>query len=630
MTSKTFRNFWRAAFRADTWASSRLVDRARTSDSDEGRFGFQFDQVVVAEPVRIGCYRQQQLLVGDGTSRWDLESLGPGRMAVEFEPNFVAAWCQLKVERGLAPRLSIDDDSCRRGSRTERQRSRRGGGRRLGGRQGKRCKGNDNSGAGHGPIGHGSGGAIQPSLPWRPSTVTDVTKFNSVQQGHASLLGEIWYHHAMLRRLLVANRGEIALRVMRTAADLGITTVAVFSEDDRSQPHVGAADTALPLTGEGPAAYLDGARIVDFARQAQCDAVHPGYGLLSGTARFCTAVRQAGGGEICRPELGHARPVGEQTPGARAGGRVWRADSRAVGGPAGRGGGFGVYARPRSTHHAQGHQRRRGARFAGRRSSRRSRFGVPGVRFGGPPKPSARGELYAERLLPTARHIEVQIAADGRRAVHLGERDCTLQRRRQKIIEVAPAPRLAANVRAHVLEAARPLASSTPYVGLGTFEFLVTPSDEWFFIECNPRLQVEHTVTEEITGLDLVALQLRLADGASLSDLGLSESPAPRGFAMQLRIYAESTDTEGRVQPAEGTVRAFEPTLGPGVRVDAAVAVGQPVNPRFDPLLAKLIVRVPEPNLETGLRRAKRALEGLRGDRSADERAHLGGAHRAF
>ncbi len=411
----------------------------------------------------------------------------------------------------------------------------------------------------------------------------------------------------MLRRVLVANRGEIALRIIRTARDLGIETVAVFSADDRRHPHVAAADRVVSLPGEGPSAYLDGARIVDVAGTEGCDAVHPGYGLLSERAAFAKLCEQAGlrfvGPSSAtlealadkRQALGLAEAIGvpvlERTEiltdvaDAEAFMRQVRQPImlKATSG----GGGRGLRV-------VEGMDQLPAA-FRACRSEAERAFG--------------EGGLYAERLLLDARHVEVQIVADGVHARHLGERDCSLQRRRQKIVEVAPAPNLPEPVKQGLFEAAETLARDTHYRGLGTFEFLVAGDGSWFFIECNPRLQVEHTITEEITGLDLVAIQLRLAGGENLEQVGLRETPAPRGLAIQLRLYAESVDEGGRVGPAEGIVQRFSPATGPGVRVDAAVVVGAPINPRFDPLLGKVIVRVPQPDLSAGLRRAARALD---------------------
>jgi acetyl-CoA carboxylase carboxyltransferase component/biotin carboxylase len=226
------------------------------------------------------------------------------------------------------------------------------------------------------------------------------------------------------------------------------------------------------------------------------------------------------------------------------------------------------------------------------------------------------GELYIERVLPRARHIEVQVVGDGSGAVsHLWERECTLQRRHQKLVEIAPAPVLPASLRTRLLDAAVRLAGEVRYDGLGTFEFLVPldpPDDAGFaFIEANPRLQVEHTVTEEVTGLDLVHLQLALAGGGSLAALGLEQArvPAPRGFAVQVRVNAETMGADGTVRPSGGVLEIFEPPAGPGVRVDTCGYAGYRTNPRFDSLLAKVVGHTSTGDVGNALARTRRALD---------------------
>ena len=413
----------------------------------------------------------------------------------------------------------------------------------------------------------------------------------------------------MLGRLFVANRGEIALRIIRTARDMGIETVGAFSTDDSDLPHVAAADAAVALPGEGPSAYLDGARLVSEAGRARCDAVHPGYGLLSESAAFAEQCEQAGmrfvGPDTAtlrlladkRQALLHAAACGIsvlERSDVLADETAAASFMTAIGGPimlkaTSGGGGRGL----RIVESVDALE----SAFRACRSEATRAFGT--------------GDLYAERLVRVARHVEIQIVADGRRVMHLGDRDCTLQRRRQKIIEVAPAPRLDDRVRSGLYDAAERLAQSTGYRGLGTFEFLVTPDGDWFFIECNPRLQVEHTITEEVFGLDLVALQLKIAAGESLDDVGLTERPRSQGSALQLRVYAESVTDDGTILPADGALTRFEAPMGPGVRVDAAVVTGRPPNPRFDPLLAKIIIRTPDTDLRSALRRARRAIDEL-------------------
>ncbi|MFK4226434.1 carboxyl transferase domain-containing protein [Streptomyces sp. NPDC019890] len=383
--------------------------------------------------------------------------------------------------------------------------------------------------------------------------------------------------------VLVANRGEVAVRVLRAAAEAGMRTAAVYAEDDVASPHVRLADEALPLPGSGPTAYLDGDAMLAAARRARCALLHPGYGFLSEDAGFAARCAGAGIGFVGpSPEVlglfgdkARARELAEQvgvpvlagTRGATGldearaflaglgpGGAVM---VKAVGG----GGGRGMRAVRAAAELAPAWERCR--------SEAQQSF--------------ERGELYVERLLEGARHIEVQILGDTTGAVtHLWERDCSAQRRHQKLIEIAPAPALPERLRTRLLDAALRMARKAGVTGLTTFEFLLA-GEEFHFIEANPRLQVEHTVTEEVTGVDLVSAQLRLAQGDTLASLGLGEPPPPRGFAVQARVYAEEP----------GTLTRFEVPTGPGVRVDTATRTGLTTGTRYDPLLAKVIARVP-------------------------------------
>ncbi|XRQ14912.1 carboxyl transferase domain-containing protein [Actinomadura welshii] len=389
--------------------------------------------------------------------------------------------------------------------------------------------------------------------------------------------------------LLVANRGEIALRILRAAAELGLRTVAVRTRDEDPAPHARRADEVRVLPGEGPAAYLDAGALVAAAAEAGAAAVHPGYGFLSENAAFaerCAAAGLAFTGP--RPELlelfgdktrsralareegvpvvpGTAGPVGpaEAEAFAREHGPVML---KAVAG----GGGRGMRAVTDPAGMAAAYERCRSEALAA---------------FGS-------GELYAERHVPRARHIEVQVAGDGTGAVtHLWERDCSLQRRHQKLIEVAPAPALPEETRDALLDAALRMAARVRYDGIGTFEFLVAGREFWF-LETNARLQVEHTVTEEITGVDLVKTQIRLALGEDLAAVGLGGGPPPpSGCAVQVRINTETLDADGAPHPRSGTLTAFAPPAGPGVRVDTHGHAGYRTSPRYDPLLAKVVAR---------------------------------------
>ncbi len=393
-----------------------------------------------------------------------------------------------------------------------------------------------------------------------------------------------------MEKLLVANRGEIAIRIARAARMLGQTTVAIHATDEADAPHCRHADESWSLPGQGPAAYLDMASIIDVAIRTGCRSVHPGYGFLSENAAFARACAASGltfigpspetldlfGNKIAARALAIRLgvPVAAGTDGptsldqahafALVQGPVML---KAVAGGGGRG--MRVVHDPADLEQAY-------ARCA---SEAMMAFG--------------NGDLYVERLLPAARHIEVQVVGDGDgRVSHLWERDCSIQRRHQKLVEIAPAPELAPALRQRLIDASLTLARHVAYKGLGTFEFLVAGPDFWF-IEANPRLQVEHTISEEITGVDLVQTQIAIAFGASLSDLGLLEPPAPRGWAIQARINLETMCADGTAVPSAGRLGTYEPPSGPNVRVDGMGHPGYATSTRYDPLLAKLIVRGP-------------------------------------
>jgi len=431
----------------------------------------------------------------------------------------------------------------------------------------------------------------------------------------------------MFQKVLIANRGEIALRIVRALHDLGIASVAVFADDDAASPHVQAADSALPLGATGPAAYLDGARLIAMAREHGCDAVHPGYGFLSERADFAQACADAGlrfiGPTPAQLALfgdkARARALAQQQgvplmPGTQAAVSLEEAQAffarqdgagiviKAIGG----GGGRGMRAVQSAGELP--------AAYARCCSEAQAAFGVDGV--------------YVERLMPNARHIEVQVLGDGREAMALGERECTLQRRFQKLVEIAPSPLLPAPLRERITAAALAMARAVAYEGLGTFEFLVDLASTdlpFVFIECNPRLQVEHTVTEEVTGVDLVQAQIALAAGRTLRDIGLDPAapPAARGFAVQWRINAETLDAQGGAVPGSGTLTRFDLPTGPGIRVDTHGMAGAAPSPHYDTLLTKLIVHTRGPHFADALRRSRRALAECRIDGVATNLALL-------
>ena len=433
----------------------------------------------------------------------------------------------------------------------------------------------------------------------------------------------------MLKKLLIANRGEIALRIVRAAQDLGLATVAVYSADDAAAPHARAADQALALNATGPSAYLDIAVLLAAARQTGCDAVHPGYGFLSERADFAQACADAGL-VFVGPSAAHLGLLGDKAqaralaaqqglpllPGTGAATLMelqrFFAQQReleprcallikAVAGGGGRG--MRVVEQPEALAQAY-----------------RACAEEAGAAFG-------QTALYGERLMACARHIELQLLGDGHHLVCLGERECSLQRRFQKLVEVAPSPTLAPALREQLVRSALALLQPLGYAGLCTVEFLVDEGSAnlpFAFIEANPRLQVEHTVTEAVTGLDLVQLQLAVASGQGLAALGLhpAQPMSVRGMAVQWRIHAETLDEQGRARPPRGRVQALAWPGGPGVRIDSGAAVGLTPSPHHDPLLAKLVLHQPPgPADESGaaawarlLRRSQRALADCRID----------------
>jgi propionyl-CoA carboxylase alpha chain len=390
--------------------------------------------------------------------------------------------------------------------------------------------------------------------------------------------------------VLVANRGEIARRVFRTCRDLGIATVAVFADADADAPFVREADAAVRLPGAAPAdTYLRADLVVAAARAAGADAIHPGYGFLSENAEFAQAVLDAGLVWIGPPPAAIAA-MGVKTRAkelmAQAGVPVLALDGepapddlpllvKAAAGGGGRGMRV-VRALDRLD-----------AELAAARQEALAAFGSD--------------EVFVEPYVETGRHVEVQLLADAHGTVWaVGERDCSVQRRHQKVVEEAPAPLLADEIRGRLHEAARAAARAIGYVGAGTAEFLLAPDGRFFFLEMNTRLQVEHPVTECVTGLDLVALQLLVAEGGRLPD---AEPPAPRGHAIEVRLYAE--DPARDWQPQTGTVELLDipgvtaeftpPRAGErsGLRLDAGVGSGSEVGVHYDALLAKLVAWAP-------------------------------------
>jgi acetyl-CoA carboxylase biotin carboxylase subunit len=409
----------------------------------------------------------------------------------------------------------------------------------------------------------------------------------------------------VLQSVLIANRGEIARRVIRGCRALGIRTVAVYSEADAGWPHVADADEAV-LIGPAPAreSYLDVGRILDAARRTRAQAVHPGYGFLSENWRFAQACEAAGlifvgpswrviqqmGDKVGARRLmaeagvpvvpGSDGPVDSVEAAREVAGRIgYPVMIKAAAG----GGGIGMMRVKDEAGLA--------AAFASAQRRAQSAFGS--------------AALFVERFLEAPRHIEVQIFGDAcGRVVHLHERECSIQRRHQKLVEESPAPNLSAALKARLTAAAVAGARAVGYANAGTMEFIVQ-GDELYFLEMNTRLQVEHPVTEEVTGFDLVAAQLRIASGEPLP--WTQEQVPQRGASIECRIYAE--DPAKGFMPSPGRITRLALPEGPGVRLECGVAEGVEVTVHYDPLLAKLITA--GSTRDEAITRMRAALDGF-------------------
>ena len=392
-----------------------------------------------------------------------------------------------------------------------------------------------------------------------------------------------------MQKVLIANRGEIACRIMRSARSLGIATVAVYSEADAAARHVAQADEALPI---GPAAakesYLGADKIIAAARESGADAIHPGYGFLAENASFAQAVEDAGlvwvgpraDSIAAMGDKERARTIARDVglpiiPGSA---RLTADDpsgldeaAAAVGYPllvkaSAGGGGIGM---------RQVDDPATLADVVGATQTMAERA------FGD-------GTVYLERLVQRPRHVEIQVFGHGDgRGFHLMERECSVQRRFQKIVEEAPSPAVDSALRARMTDAALNLVERQRYRGAGTVEFILAPDGAFYFLEMNTRIQVEHPATEMITGLDLVGLQLRLARGENLSDLSATAG-GPDGHAIECRIYAENPDRN--FLPSPGLLERFAPPPeGDGIRLDTGFAEGDRITPYYDPMIAKLV-----------------------------------------
>jgi acetyl-CoA/propionyl-CoA/long-chain acyl-CoA carboxylase, biotin carboxylase, biotin carboxyl carrier protein len=422
-------------------------------------------------------------------------------------------------------------------------------------------------------------------------------------------------------KVLVANRGEIAIRVFRTLRELGIGCVAVYSEADLGRAHVRAADEAY-LVGPGPAAesYLRGDVIVDTALRAGAEAIHPGYGFLAENAAFARLVEESGLTWIGPP------PPAIELMGSKT---AARAAMRAAGVPIVPGAvdpvasveeivalgaeiGYPLIIKAAAGGGGKGMELVRTPDDAGRAFEAATRQGE---------KYFADSSVYVERFLEDPRHVEVQVLADAHaNVIHLGERDCTIQRRHQKLVEETPSPAVDDALRARIGQVAVDAAWAAGYRSAGTIEGLLTRGGDYFFMEMNTRIQVEHTVTEAVTGLDLIREQILVAAGEPLSVR--QEDVVLRGHAIECRINAE--DVSNGFLPAPGRIVAYREPSGPGVRVDSGVDVGDEVSDLYDPMIAKLIVH--DVDRDRAIQRMRRALEEFR----IDGPPTLLGFHRAL
>jgi 3-methylcrotonyl-CoA carboxylase alpha subunit len=413
-----------------------------------------------------------------------------------------------------------------------------------------------------------------------------------------------------VKKVLIANRGEIACRIIRSCRDMGLATVAIYSDVDRNAKHVALADEAVHV---GPAraaeSYLVASKLTDVARAVGADALHPGYGFLSENADFAERVGRAGMRWIGpRPQTirdmgdkDQARRLAEEAgvpilPGSRRfpAGEVdgIEAAAEVVGFPllvkaAAGGGGIGM-------------------RLV---ESREALAGIAESTQAHAQRAFGDGTIFLERYIARARHIEVQVFGFGDgRVVHLFERDCSVQRRFQKVIEEAPAPNVTPSLRGSLVEAAVALASEQRYAGAGTVEFVVdVESDAFYFLEMNTRIQVEHPVTEETTGVDLIAMQLALALD-KVVPVGVQESIKQEGWAIEVRLYAE--DPQRKFLPSPGKLERLEFPSGEGLRIESGMRTGDHVTPFYDPMIAKIIAT----GVDRGdaLQRIETALAGTR------------------
>ena len=406
------------------------------------------------------------------------------------------------------------------------------------------------------------------------------------------------------RKILIANRGEIALRIARACSELGIASVAVYSDADRAALHVLEAQEAYRL-GPAPASesYLRGDLLLDIARRAGADAIHPGYGFLSENAGFAEACEQAGI-KFIGPPASAMRALGSKTLARQAADKAGM--PRTPGSTRGLASLEEAYKVADEIRYpvmlkAAAGGGGKGMRAVMRREDLKSAFEAAKSEA---ERAFGSGEVYLEKLIERPRHIEIQILADEHgNCISLGERECSVQRRHQKIIEEAPSAVIGPDLRRRMGEAAVRLAQSAAYTNAGTVEFLVDDEQNFYFLEVNTRLQVEHPVTELITGLDLVHMQIRIAQGELLSLM--QEDIHLRGHAIECRVYAE--DPDNGFFPSPGKITRLLQPGGPGIREDCGIYEGWTVPMDYDPMLSKLIAYAP--TREAAIERMRRALD---------------------
>ncbi|MCX2698256.1 acetyl/propionyl/methylcrotonyl-CoA carboxylase subunit alpha [Ochrobactrum chromiisoli] len=405
-----------------------------------------------------------------------------------------------------------------------------------------------------------------------------------------------------MKKLLIANRGEIAIRIIRAARDYGVASVAIYSDADANSLHAELADEAYGLGAGRPAdTYLNIAKILDIAKRAGADAVHPGYGFLSERAEFAKAVLDAGLIWVGpSPEV--ITSLGDKVEARRIAEKVGAPLVKGSAGPLASAAEAVAFAREAGLPLAIK------AAFGGGGRGMKVAYHLDevGELFDSAVREAieafGRGECYAEQFLEKPRHIEAQVIADTHgNTVVLGTRDCSLQRRNQKLVEEAPAPFITQDQRNRIHESARAICAAAGYTGAGTVEFLLSQNGTISFLEVNTRLQVEHPITEETTGVDIVIEQLRIADGEKLS---VTETPTPRGHAFEFRINAE--DPGRGFLPTPGMITRFRAPSGPGVRLDTGVESGSEIPGLYDSMMAKLIVT--GATRKQALIRARRAL----------------------